>query len=493
MTDSATYSVQTRAHDEKGLIAGPNNLGEVGLQLRARSLTDVPLYGTAWRERDRRLRLLARLPNMEPVVAAISIYQQKLQSTSWFLEGPQAIARAQHNLLHHADYGQGWEEFVGRTSYDWLTQDNGLFVEVIGAGDPAGPLTGPVLGIAHLDAGRCQRTGSLEYPVLYTDMNGKPHKLHTTRVLYQADMPDPDEKRLGIGYCALSRVVSVAQRLFNWGEMSTEFMDNFPAAGILVVKGMAKKLFDDQMKAYEAARQMSESEIYHGLIELFYQTAQTGQGVELVPFRQLWDNFSQRELYDVMIDLVAMGFDLDRQEIAPLSTSALGSGAQSTVLSQKSRGKGIATLLNLYERLINRVMPASVSFHFDFVDDQQSKVQAEIRQIKANLILSLYQSAGAKPQPTQQMDTVNMAKPAQETKAEGIISREEARYMAVKDGIIPRELYELDEPMRPDWQRFDDITVKARRRYGPTVVLDKAGKVALPTRKWGAPRGIAIA
>jgi hypothetical protein len=321
-------------------------------------------------------------------------------------------------------------------------------------------------------------------------MNGKPHKLHTTRVLYQADMPDPDEKRLGIGYCALSRVVSVAQRLFNWGEMSTEFMDNFPAAGILVVKGMAKKLFDDQMKAYEAARQMSESEIYHGLIELFYQTAQTGQGVELVPFRQLWDNFSQRELYDVMIDLVAMGFDLDRQEIAPLSTSALGSGAQSTVLSQKSRGKGIATLLNLYERLINRVMPASVSFHFDFVDDQQSKVQAEIRQIKANLVLSLFNAAGAKPQPTQQIDTVDMAKPAQETKQEGIISRDEARYMLVKDGVLPRELYEMDEPMRPDWQRFDDITVKARRRYGPTVVVDKAGKVALPGRKWGAPRGV---
>lgn len=480
---AADLSVQTRAHDN-GYNTALDALGDVGMVLRQRTITDVPYYGTITRERDRRLRVLAHLPGMEPVQAAISTYIQKVNSTGWILEGPQTVARRIHQLLHNADYGQGWEEFISRTLTDYLTQDNGLFIELIGRGDPAGPLEGQVLGLAHLDAGRCRRTGNLAYPVIYTDTDGGQHKLHTTRVLFQADSPDTDERRLGVGFCALSRVVSVAQRLFNWSEMSSEFMDNFPAAGIMVIKQMAKKMFDDQMKAYEAGRRMNEQEIYHGLITLFFPSGQVDKPVELVNFRQLWENFSQKELYDVMIDLVTMGFNIDRQELAPLSSTSLGSGAQSTTLSQKSRGKGIAAVLNLYERLINKITPQSVTFKFDFQDDEADLKAAQIMQLKANVVLSLYNAAGSKPQPTTQIDTVTMTKPAVESKSDGLLTREEARYWLVKQGVLPRELYEMDEPVRPDWQRFDDITVKARQRYGPLVVVNQAGKVSLPMKKW---------
>lgn len=520
MLQPTSQSVQTRAHKDNQAYYGLDTLGEAGLVPRPTSVTSVPPYGVAVVARDRALKRLWRLGGMEPVTAAISSYIQKLQATDWLLEGESAIAEMMHQLLHAADFGQGWEEFISRTLTDYLTSDNGMFIELIGGGNPAGPLRGSVQGIAHLESIKCQRTGNLEYPVIYTDLQGIQHKMHTTRVMFQADMPDPDERRYGVGFCALSRAVSVAQRLFNWAEMSGEFMDDFPASGILVVKAMAKKLFDDQMRAYQNGRAMKEEEIYHGLVTLFFQNGQVNDPVQLVPFRQLWEGFGEREMYDIIIDLVAMAFNIDRQELAPLSSSGLGSGAQSGMLNQKSRGKGIAAVMNMYERIVNRIMPKGVVFRFDFIDQEQSLKEAEIKQMKANTVISLY-AAGAKPQPSLQIDGMqqnkppkhaadgakdgkqakffnggdtsdsNTSKPAQQPpqqpQSEPLITREEARYMLVKDGIIPREIYEMDAPLKPNWQRFDDITIKRRAKYGERVVISKDGAIAYPRRRWGDP------
>lgn len=515
MLQPTNQSVQTRAHKDNQAYYGLDTLGEAGLVPRPTSITDVPPYGVAVMARDRALRRLWRLNGMEPITAAISSYIQKLQATDWLLEGESAIAQMMHQLLHAADFGQGWEEFISRTLTDYLTSDNGMFIELIGGGNPAGPLRGSVQGIAHLESIKCQRTGNLEYPVIYTDLQGIQHKIHTTRVMFQADMPDPDERRYGVGFCALSRAASVAQRLFNWAEMSGEFMDDFPASGILVVKSMAKKLFDDQMRAYQAGRAMKEEEIYHGLVTLFFQNGQVNDPVQLVPFRQLWEGFGEREMYDIIIDLVAMAFNIDRQELAPLSSSGLGSGAQSGMLNQKSRGKGIAAVMNMYERIVNRIMPSGVTFRFDFIDQEQALKEAEIQQMKANTVISLF-AAGAKPQPSMQIDGMVQNKPAKHdtTKpvpegkffnggdtstsnnskptppappSEPLITREEARYMLVKDGVIPREIYELDAPLQPNWQRFDDITIKRVAKYGPRVVIDRVGTVSFPRSKWGDP------
>lgn len=54
-----------------------------------------------------------------------------------------------------AEFGEGWPSFYGRWCEDLVTQDNGAFGEIIGPGDPAGPLTGMPISIAHLDSLRC--------------------------------------------------------------------------------------------------------------------------------------------------------------------------------------------------------------------------------------------------------------------------------------------------------------------------------------------------
>jgi hypothetical protein len=474
-----------------------------GIESMITTLAAVPYYGGSVAARDMALRRLFYLPGLEPPQSAVSAGQQRVITTPWILEGPQKTATYYHSMFHRANFGAGIDNLLMKFVLDYYTQDNGAFIEIIGPAPPlirngqvqydattgkvipdaSQPLSGLIQGIATLDALRCTRTGDPFYPVVYRDRENRPHKIHATRVWMAADMPSPDDRRFGSGFCALSRAVSVAQRLFSFGQMAGELMDNAPASGIMVVRKMAKVLFDAQMKAYETGRQMNEEEFYHGIITLFF--SDKDGGVELVPFRQLWENFDDKKFYDIMIDLTAMCFNMDRQELAPLATSSLGSGAQSGQLAKKSRGKGIHAILSQLERFFNLITPQSITFHFDYTDEDQELQLAQIRQMKTNTILSMM--TAKQPDSNVSIDNVGMTTPAINAPvAKGLITFEEARYLAVKENVLPRELLGEGQNMRPGWQRFDDVTVKAMRLYGPRIALDKRGRKlnALPWESW---------
>ncbi|KKL49716.1 hypothetical protein LCGC14_2312740, partial [marine sediment metagenome] len=77
-----------------------------------------------------------------------------------------------------AQFGEGWESYFSKWVEDFLCQDAGAYTELIGAGPVDGPLIGRPISFAHLDSNRCQRTGNAEFPVLYTDDEGKQWKVH---------------------------------------------------------------------------------------------------------------------------------------------------------------------------------------------------------------------------------------------------------------------------------------------------------------------------
>jgi len=154
--------------------------------------------------------------------------------------GPEKQVQYAKDLCAQADLGAGWQPFVVKISQDLLTQDNGAFIEVIRparvrtskgllpavkALDADGgmawfaawrgqlisidqeeykieddPADLP-LGIAHLDAGRCTRTGDLDHPVKYQDRKGRWHKLAWWQVITLEDMPSPIEDMNGVGLC----------------------------------------------------------------------------------------------------------------------------------------------------------------------------------------------------------------------------------------------------------------------------------------------------
>ena len=111
------------------------------------------------------------------------------------------------------EYGKGWVSFYCKFTEDLLSQDNGAFCEIIGEGRKDGPVIGRPVAVAHLDSARCQRTGSAEYPVIYTDTDGKRYKLHYTRVMETSQMTSPIAEMFGVGFSVLPAVVLPSLRL----------------------------------------------------------------------------------------------------------------------------------------------------------------------------------------------------------------------------------------------------------------------------------------
>jgi len=85
-----------------------------------------------------------------------------------------------------------------------------------------------------------------------------------------------------------------------------------------------------------------------------------------------------------------MAFGMDPQDLAPLSSQALGSGAQSSVLDEKAKGKGVGHVLTHLEGLWRSVLPASVTLRYDRRDDEQDLRSAQIRETKARTVIWLY-------------------------------------------------------------------------------------------------------
>jgi hypothetical protein len=189
-----------------------------------------------WSEnRDRALRAFVYRPNNDILAGAVSSMIKKFKGMNWKIEGPQRVVNREQKVLTTAEFWQGWSFWLGKILFDYFTQDKGAFSELIGAGNPNGPIVGPVIGLAHLDSQQCQLTGDVEYPVIFNNpKTNNSHRLHTTRVAHFVDMPSPAENMNNTGFCGVSRVIGSSEILLKINKYKNEKLDDLPEAGLLL-------------------------------------------------------------------------------------------------------------------------------------------------------------------------------------------------------------------------------------------------------------------
>lgn len=122
---------------------------------------------------------------------AVGMFLTKLASLSWELQGKR-VQRYQEMFL------EDWTNLIYKVGRDFVTTDNGFFVQVVKASNASGSR---VLGMVHLDSRRTYRTRDPNFPALYVDMLGNVHKLRADELMSFADMVSPDERFPGIGTC----------------------------------------------------------------------------------------------------------------------------------------------------------------------------------------------------------------------------------------------------------------------------------------------------
>lgn len=273
------------------------------------------------------------------------------------------------------------------------TQDNGWYWEVTGDGPKDGPIRGPATGLMHLDSWKCDRTGDYEFPVVYTDTDGRRYRLHTSRVIFDAELSDPRVDMLGVGHCWVSRIIDTAQNLVDIAQYKQEKLGSRPKRAIAITKGgldpedlaTALRLADNQMTAAGLSR-------YSKMVIVGDRNIQNAD-ITMLDMASLPDGFNELESTTLAMNLVALTGSVPLRWLWPASvTGATKADAEYQHIAGLTGGPGstLARFANLLggpstglTHVSGKFLPPSLKLEFDFQDDYQDYSVAQNRDLRS--------------------------------------------------------------------------------------------------------------
>lgn len=302
------------------------------------------------------------------------------------------------DLLAHADSGHpgggGWVPFMQRCGRDYLTTNNGVFIEIERYTKARGS---KIKAIHHLDSARCRRTGDAETPIIYMSRDGREHEMKYWQVISFADMSDPDADKLGQGMCAAHRAWHSICLLASIERYVFEKVSGRRPLKIYLVGGMAPKQLEDMQKEGQIQADQKGTMVYMGAV---VSGVPTTEGLTLVeiPLAEIPEGFeAQQERQEASI-LYADALGIDPQDLRPLTGQALGTGAQSIVLDDKAKGKGIHAFKKHLAHMLNEiVLDPETTLTFVEADFRDKKAQADIDSVLVATGNTLIQSGTITP------------------------------------------------------------------------------------------------
>ena len=384
--EAIAESVQVQPKPESGIVwnGGIVDYLTIGLATVADQITP---WGRNVKVRDRQLREF--WPTESYLAGALVNVSFRNTAFDWEIQGPSdSVIEAVTDMLRSAMARDsfGWVPFMEKISADLYSQDNGAFIELVR--DPTldatsrfkGPMA-PVIGIAHLDAGQCARTGNTETPVVYEDRESKIHKLQWYEVIPLSDYPSPIERMNGVGVCSVSRALRLAQILKSIAVFKDEKIGGRHFKAIHLVGGVSRTELDDATKRGNEQADNRGLSRYMDPIVLASLDPEKPVSVATLDFASLPDGFDYDQEMTWYIAGLALDFGVDYQEFAPLPGGNIGSSAQSAVLHKKSSGKGPRVFMRtLIEAFTNYgVIPRGYKMVFNDRNEQEELEKQEIR------------------------------------------------------------------------------------------------------------------
>lgn len=344
-------------------------------------------WGRNIRARDRQIRDF--WPTESYLAGAVATVAFRNAVFQWEIEGGgERVEQAVTDILTSAIAGDsfGWVPFSEKFSQDLYTQDNGAFIELIrDEGVDAnsrfrGPLA-PVLGVAHLDSNQCIRTGDPEFPVVYIDRQGVKHKLRWYQVIPFSDFPSAIEKMNGVGVCAVSRVLKMAQAMYSVINYKDEKVSGRHYKQLHFVSGVSRMDIKDEM-----ARGQEEAN-NQGLVNFIAPSILASLDPEkpvstaTIDLASLPDGFDFDQEMKWYISALALDFGVDYQEFAPLPGGNIGSSQQSMILHRKGSGKGPAVMMRMLAEAFRNygLLPRGSRMRFNDRDEQEALERQEVR------------------------------------------------------------------------------------------------------------------
>jgi hypothetical protein len=306
---------------------------------------------------------LSSTPDFEPMwAAAIFIAKTKLSSLAWEVGGdiPLRVKRGQE-LMHASDMGEGWVSLLGKHLQDYLCTNNGGFIEIVRAGSS---MNNQIINLVPLDSLRCKRTGDPSIPVIYTDLKGRQHELQDYEVMILVDEPSPRANLLGMGRCAAARAYQSIYAMYAMLQYFNEKVSGRRPTEIYLINGLNASQLDNLLKTAQTEADAKGIISYMGAIIATIPGDKQPQ-VASIPLAEIPDGYNRKDELSTALLSYANNIGLDPQDLQPLSNQQIGAGAQSAVLEQKAKGRGLASWRQQWTHCINNwVLPDLTEFIF---------------------------------------------------------------------------------------------------------------------------------
>lgn len=349
---------------------------------------------------------------------AVGIAITKMAALGWEVKSavPRRATTAQE-LLNSSN----WSELVTLGLQDFLTTDNGQFIEIVRATKAYGS---KIVGLVHLDSLRCMRTGDPEIPVIYRDRLGREHEMKWHQVISFADMPDPGATFFGVGKSAATRSYRQIYKMAGMARYVNEKITGRRPLAIHFVNSVSLQTLESAAKIAESDANQRGVMSYMGAIIVPLIDAEQQVSVATVPLAELPDGWNRKEEFDIALLSYANSIGLDVQDLQPLTGQNLGTGTQSVVLDEKGRGKGLAAWRMGIVYYINEVLDEETQFAFTELDLRDEKQKAEVSSAWTNV--SKNRISG------------------------GITSADEERQILVDKDLLPKEFEDTTAPPKQE-------------------------------------------
>lgn len=314
---------------------------------------------------------------------------KRIQSTPWELQGDDGLVALYQKVLWASDFGVGWESFIAKTVWDYSVYDAGAFVEILGPGEPDTPLLGMMTGFNVLDSLRCWPTGDPEYPCVYMNEEGQVYFMHRTRVFRLVDMPQSAITSQAYGKCALSRCIAPVWRDILMNRYVEQNLDDNPPPGITIFKNVNEEEVQAAFNRTEKEQRTDFGSKWGRNVRLYGLFAEEIPEVVSVPYSSPPEKFDYIAYKELNVKEIALGIGLDIQDMWELTSTSLGSGTQSEILAQKSKGRALGFLYKTLERMINQALPVALTFEFQWRDVEEDQQQADMAATWVTTALSL--------------------------------------------------------------------------------------------------------
>jgi hypothetical protein len=414
------------------IFVGPSNWAQMygnGLLEGIKGANGLPPYGTKSAD-----AVLSETPMIENMWASSVNTAIKKQSALGFTiddtaESSRRVKESQQLLLN---FDGAYMFGIERHLRDYLTTDNGAFIEIIRQSSTMGSR---VIGLKHLDSLRCYRTGDPQRPVVYVDRQGRHHLLRDYQVIALSDMPSSRLESFGFGMCAARRAFETILKMVSIETYVREKVSGARNLAIHIVNGITAGQLEGALTSSDTANKGRGYVVYRGST-IIPMLKSEPPSVVTIPLAELPDGFeADGERKDAYLRYAnALGVFVG--EIQPLSGQGLGTGTQTAILEESADGRGLAGWRKAFEHaMTNRVLPEATTFKFAVSDMKDRKQKAETLSAWAGALKTLIDSK--------------------------VITAPQAMNLLVDDGYLPKEFLQTDETIGGIVEDDDSISSSA--------------------------------